>query len=485
MKLYNTLTKKIEEFKPLKPDFVRLYDCGPTVYFYAQIGNMWRYLISDFLRRTLEYNGYQVKQVMNITDVGHLTEDDLLAADTGEDKMEVAAKKEKKTPKEIADFYTAAFFKDRERLNMLKPHLTPKATEHIEAMIKLIKILEEKGYAYWAGEKYFVYDISKFKDYGKLSGKKIEELKSGARLEPVPGKKNPFDFALWIKDPKHLMHWDSPWGVGYPGWHIECSAMAMEYLGPTLDIHTGGEDNIFPHHENEIAQSEAATGKPFSRFWLHIRHNLVDGQKMSKSKGNFYLLQDLVDKGFDPLAYRYLCLTAHYRKNLNFTWEGLKSAAISLNKLRELVASWRNEKGRKTLTEEDERKVAQYKEEFLAAINQDLNFPQALAVAWQLAKSSVSSQEKLDLILDFDQVLGLKLSEVKAGSQLEYAAPKSGINIYSNFSLSPATVSRIDTREIARQGDDFSTADEIRKEIEKTEKVKIKDTPAGTVVKKQ
>jgi cysteinyl-tRNA synthetase len=464
MRLYNTLTKKIEEFKPLKPDFVRLYDCGPTVYMFAHIGNMWRYIISDLLRRTLEYNGYQVKQVMNITDVGHLTEDDL-AADTGEDKMELAAEKEKKTPKEIADFYTADFFKDRERLNMLKPHLTPKATEHIEAMIKLIKILEEKGYAYWAGEKYFVYDISKFKDYGKLSGKKIEELKSGARLEPVPGKKNPFDFALWIKDPKHLMHWDSPWGVGYPGWHIECSAMAMEYLGPTLDIHTGGEDNIFPHHENEIAQSEAATGKPFSRFWLHIRHNLVDGQKMSKSKGNFYLLQDLVDKGFDPLAYRYLCLTAHYRKNLNFTWEGLKSAAISLNKLRELVASWRNEKGRKTLTEEDERKVAQYKEEFLAAINQDLNLPQALAVAWQLAKSSVSSQEKLDLILDFDQVLGLKLGEV------------------IRLEIPEELKAMVQKRESFRKEGKWQEADIIRKEIEKAG-FKIEDTEEGFEIKR-
>ena len=278
IKLYNTLTKKIDDFKPLKTDFVRQYDCGPTVYFYAHIGNMWRYVISDLLRRVLEYNGYQVKQVMNITDVGHLTEDDL-AADTGQDKMEVAAKKEKKTPQQIAEFYTQTFLKDIDRLNILRPHVMPKATEHISSMIKIINLLEKKGYAYWAGDKYFVYDISKFKNYGKLSGKKLDELKAGSRLEPVPGKRNPFDFALWIKDPKHLMHWDSPWGVGYPGWHIECSAMSMEYLGSTLDVHTGGEDNIFPHHENEIAQSEAATGKQFVRYWVHIRHNFVNGQK--------------------------------------------------------------------------------------------------------------------------------------------------------------------------------------------------------------
>ncbi len=453
IKLYNTLTKKKEEFKPLKPDFVRLYDCGPTVYMYAHIGNMWRYIFSDLLRRILEYNGYKVKQVMNITDVGHLTEDDL-AADTGRDKMEVAVKKERKTPAEIADFYTKAFFKDTQRLNILRPHVVPKATEHIESMIQMIKTLEEKGYAYWAGKKYFVYNISKFKNYGQLSGKKLEELKLGSRLEPVPGKRNPFDFALWVKDPKHLMHWNSPWGVGYPGWHIECSAMSMKYLGQTLDIHTGGEDNIFPHHENEIAQSEAATGKKFGRFWLHVRHNLVDGVKMSKSKGNFYVLQNLIDKGYDPLAFRYLCLTVHYRKNLNFTWQSLESAQKALNKLRQQVSQWK--KGKEG--------VPEFEKKFLTAANDDLNLPQALAVAWDLLKSDYSDSAKKTSLLKFDKVLGLGLSEYRA------------------VKIPDKVKELVKKREELRKQEKWQEADKIRKEIEKLG-WQIEDTAEGTKLK--
>lgn len=435
---------------------MRMYDCGPTVYFYAHIGNMWRYIISDLLRRTLEYNGLKVKQVMNITDVGHLTEDDL-AQDTGEDKMEVAAKKEKKTPKQIAQFYTEAFFKDRERLNMLKPHLIPKATEHIQEMIKVIKILEKKGYAYWAGEKYFVFDISKFKDYGKLSGKKIEDLKVGARLEPIKEKKNPFDFALWIKDPKHLMHWNSPWGVGYPGWHIECSAMSMKYLGETLDIHTGGEDNIFPHHENEIAQSEAATGKPFVRFWFHVRHNLVNGEKMSKSKGNFFILQNLIDKGFDPLAFRYLCLTCHYRKNLNFTWKSLEGAQQALKRLRQQVAQW----GKPGVG------CADFEERFLKAINDDLNMSKALAIVWDLVKSDYPASAKKATILKIDQVLGLGL--VKQ-AKVEVKIPQEIRDLAAQ-------------REALRKQEKWQEADKIRQEIKKAG-FWVEDTSKGAKIKK-
>jgi cysteinyl-tRNA synthetase len=460
IKLYNTLTRKIEEFKPLKSDFVRMYDCGPTVYMYAHIGNMWRYIISDLLRRTLEYDSYKVKQVMNITDVGHLTEDDL-AADTGEDKMEVAAKKEKKTPQQIAGFYTQAFLKDTERLNILRPHIIPKATEHIISMIRIIEVLEKKGYAYWAGDKYFVYDISKFKNYGKLSGKNLKELKAGSRLEPVPGKKNPFDFALWIKDPKHLMRWDSPWGVGYPGWHIECSAMSMKYLGPTLDIHTGGEDNIFPHHENEIAQSEAATGKKFVRFWVHIRHNLVDGAKMSKSKGNFYILQDLIDKGYDPLAFRYLCLTVHYRKNLNFTWKALKGARSAYEKLVEMVKGWKVG-GRKTISPGDPEKIQKFRRKFQDKLSDDLNVPEALAVVWQMAKSDIPDPDKLDLILDFDKVLGLRLAAQAEGK-----------------TIIPKEIKKlIAEREELRKQNKWQEADEVRKKIEKLG-WKIEDTEKG------
>lgn len=467
IKLYNTLTKKIEEFKPLRSDFVRMYDCGPTVYFYAHIGNMWRYIISDLLRRTLEYNGDKVRQVMNITDVGHLTEDDL-AADTGEDKMVTAAKEEKKTPAQIAEFYTQAFFQDRERLNLLAPHVIPKATEHIQEMVDLIKILEKKGYTYWAGDKYFVYEISKFKNYGKLSGKKLDQLRAGVRLEPIKEKRHPFDFALWIKDPKHLMHWDSPWGVGYPGWHLECSAMAMKYLGPTLDIHSGGEDNIFPHHENEIAQSEAATGEPFVRYWVHIRHNLVDGQKMSKSKGNYYLLQDLIDKGFDPLAFRYLCLTAHYRTNLNFSWDSLKAAASALEKLRRVVQELQGKgQERSTLSQEGLEKTEKYREKFLAAINHDLKMPEALAVVWELIKSNISSYDKLDLLLDFDQVLGLDLA---AQTKVEMKAPKE-ITVL------------IKKRELLREQGKWQEADEVRKKMEALGWL-IEDTPGGPKVRK-
>lgn len=454
LKLYNTLTKKKEEFKPLKSDYVRQYDCGPTVYWYAHIGNMWRYLISDFLRRTLEYNGYQVKQVMNITDVGHLTEDDL-AADTGEDKMAVAAKREKKTPQQIASFYTQTFFKDTKRLNILRPQVVPKATEHIKEMIELVKKLEKKGYAYWAGDKYFVYDIAKFKDYGKLSGKKLDELQSGARLEAVPGKRNPFDFALWIKDPQHLMRWPSPWGVGYPGWHLECSAMSMKYLGPTLDIHTGGEDNIFPHHENEIAQSEAATGKQFVRYWLHVRHNLVDGKKMSKSKGNFFVLQDLIDKSYDPLAFRYLCLTVHYRKNLNFTWQSLEGAEKSLNKLRQQIGEWPISK----------KTISEFEKKFQGAINNDLDLPQALAVVWDLVKSNYPEEEKKATLLKFDQVLGLKLEEFKP------------------VKPSKKVAELVEEREKLREEKKWQEADKVRKKAAKLG-WQIEDTNQGPKLRK-
>lgn len=454
LKLYNTLTKKKEEFKPLKSDYVRQYDCGPTVYWYAHIGNMWRYLISDFLRRTLKYNGYQVKQVMNITDVGHLTEDDL-AADTGEDKMAVAAKREKKTPQQIASFYTQAFFKDTKRLNILRPQVVPKATEHIKEMIELVKKLEKKGYAYWAGDKYFVYDIAKFKDYGKLSGKKLDELQSGARLEAVPGKRNPFDFALWIKDPQHLMRWPSPWGVGYPGWHLECSAMSMKYLGPTLDIHTGGEDNIFPHHENEIAQSEAATGKQFVRYWLHVRHNLVDGKKMSKSKGNFFVLQDLIDKSYDPLAFRYLCLTVHYRKNLNFTWQSLEGAEKALNKLRQQIGKWPISK----------KTISEFEKKFQGAINNDLDLPQALAVVWDLVKSNYPEEEKKATLLKFDQVLGLKLEEFKP------------------VKPSKKVAELVEEREKLREEKKWQEADKVRKKAAKLG-WQIEDTNQGPKLRK-
>jgi cysteinyl-tRNA synthetase len=456
--LYNTLSRKKEKFVPLKDDFVRMYDCGPTVYWYAHIGNMWRYLASDFLRRVLEYNGYKVKQVMNITDVGHLTEDDLLAADTGEDKMELAAKREKKTVWEIAEFYTKAYFKDRRSLNILDPAVTCKATEHIPEMIKLIQVLEEKGYAYRLPDR-ICFDVSKFKDYGKLSGKKLEELRVGVRLEPIPGKRNPYDFSLWILDEKHLMKWDSPWGVGYPGWHIECSAMSMKYLGEQLDIHSGGEDNVFPHHENEIAQSEAATGKQFVRFWFHVRFNQVNGRKMSKSKGTLLLLSDLIKRGFEPLAYRYLCLTSHYRSKLNFTFAGLAAAQKALNKMRFIFLGIKEAKGKRDLA--GERK---YKLKFLQLVNDDVGTPQALGLTWRmLADSSLPDISKKYLLLDFDKIFGLRLDQY-------------------HFKVTKKVSQLVKEREKLRSQGKFAEADKVREKIAE-EGFTVEDTAEGSIVK--
>ncbi len=447
IRFYNTSTRRKEIFEPLKPDFVRMYDCGPTVYWYAHIGNMWRYMMSDLIRRVLEFNGYQVKQVMNITDVGHLTDEDL-AADTGEDKMEVAARREKKTPQEIAEFYTQTFLKDLDSLNIQRPHVMPKATDHIPEMIALIQRLEEKGYVYRAGN-YVVFDISKFPDYSKLSGKNLDELRAGARLEPVEGKKNPFDFALWIVDPQHLMRWDSPWGVGYPGWHIECSVMSMKYLGEQLDIHTGGEDNIFPHHENEIAQSEAATGKQFVKYWLHAGFLQVEGKKMSKSLENLYRLDDLMERGFVPSAFRYLCLTAHYRTPLNFTWDGLGAAQNALKRLREFARGVSAPSGQ--AMPEVGSAVAIWRERFLAAANDDLNMPQALAVVWDLVKSARADTSLLPiaygLLQDWDKVLGLNL---------DYAPAETIPQVLKQL---------VEERERHRQEDHFDEADQIRQKI--------------------
>ncbi len=456
--LYNTMSRRREEFQPLKNDYVRIYDCGPTVYDYAHIGNLWRYLASDFLRRILEYNGYRVKQVMNITDVGHLTEDDLLAADTGEDKMEVAARREKKTPLQVAAYYTKAYFRDRRALNILDPHVVPKATEHIGEMIKIIQGLEKRGYAYHLPDR-ICYDVKKFKNYGRLSGTNLGQLRVGARLEPIKGKKNPYDFSLWILDPHHLMKWNSPWGVGYPGWHIECSAMSMKYLGPQLDIHSGGEDNIFPHHENEIAQSEAYTGKRFVHYWFHVRHNLVDGQKMSKSKGNFYRLADLEKRGYEPLAYRYLALTNHYRKPLNFTFSALAAAQKALQKMRLLVWQWRQET---EPAQKLSRTAHRWQQKFLAAINNDVGTPQGLSIAWQVISSNLPVAEKLALVLDFDRVFGLKLGEWR-------------------LQVPPEIKKLAQEREKWRREGEYQKADQLRIELAK-KGWEVQDRPRGPLL---
>lgn len=333
----DTMSGKVRVFEPLEEGHVRMYHCGPTVYDYAHIGNFRAFLLADLLRRLFEFHGYEVHQVMNITDVGHMTVD---TEDAGEDKMAAAAQREGRGPEQIARFYEEAFFEDLDALGIRRADRYPRASEHVTDMVGLAQALYEKGFAYQEGDT-VLYDISKYPEYGRLSHKRIEDLQAGAggRLteEMLAGKRNPGDFRLWKVDPDHVLQWESPWGPGYPGWHLECSVMARKYLGDTLDIHTGGEDNIFPHHESERAQIEPITGKPFVRYWLHNRHLMCEGTKMSKSLGNFYTVRGLLDEGFDPIAIRYLLISAHYRAPLNFTREGLKGAWECINRIRNFV----------------------------------------------------------------------------------------------------------------------------------------------------
>ncbi len=479
LKLYNSLTKQKEKFVALaeeksKIKKVTMYNCGPTVYDYVHIGNLRSFLIADLLRRYLEFSGYKVKQVMNITDVGHMTSD----AEAGEDKLEVAAKREKKSPREIADFFTKAFFDDIEKVNIQKAWKYPKATDHIKEMIKIIEKLLKNGYAYKVnGSVYF--DLSKFSAYGKLSGNTVQDLLAGARVEVVSEKKNPYDFALWIENPKHVMQWKAPWSIvaGYPGWHLECSAMSMKYLGETIDIHTGGEDNKFPHHECEIAQSEGATGKQFARCWLHVRHLLVNGEKMSKSKGNFYTLENILEKGYSPRAVRYLLLSTHYRDSLNFTFEGLKAAETALQRLDETwtklnEAKAKNGKGGSDLTQAIKRARA----EFGAALDEDLNISGALAavfnfirqinsaIAGGISKKEIAAAK--NLLLEMDGVLGFGLQKIK----------KEKISLEIKNLLAK--------REQARKNKDWAKADEARKEIEGAGYV-VEDTADGQKLKKK
>lgn len=468
LKLYNTLTKKKEIFKPLKKGIVTLYNCGLTVYDYAHIGNLRAFTFADILRRHLEYNGFKVRQVMNFTDVGHMFED----VDIGEDKMEAAAKKEKKDPWAIADFYIKVFLEDSKTMNFEEPTVRPKATDHIQEMIDLVQKLIRKGYAYVVnGSAYF--DVAKFKDYGKLSGNTIEKLKLGAggRVEFNPDKKNQFDFALWINDPKHIMNWKSPWcEKGYPGWHIECSVMAIKYLGKTIDIHTGGVDNLFPHHENEIAQSEAATGKKFVNYWLHNEHLLVEGGRMSKSLGNFYTLRDLLAKGYDPKAVRYLLMSTHYRQQLNFTFEGLEAAKNALDRLvnfvRRLMDADGSGCGEKigALTNDAQRR-------FEEAMDDDLNISVALAALFDFVRevnklldnnvlSKEEAEEVCELMMKIDRVLGV-IGEIKRKENL----PKEAEEL-------------IRKREEARKAKNWEAADKIREQL-RSIGIIIEDTPQG------
>ena len=458
--LYNTLTNRKEEFVPVEPGKVKMYNCGPTVYMYAHIGNFRSFMLADLLRRYFEYKGYEVDQVMNITDVGHLTSD----ADEGEDKLEKAARTEKKDPWQIAEFYTHAFFQDIDALNIRRANVYPRATEHVEDMIETVKTLIANGHAYEVNGCVY-YDVTSFADYGKLSGNTLEELNAGARLEVNPDKKNPQDFSLWVTDPKHVMKWESPWGVGYPGWHLECSTMSQKYLGDTIDIHTGGEDNIFPHHECEIAQSEGATGKPFVKYWLHARFLLVDGRKMSKSLGNFYTLRELLEKGLDPMAIRYTLLASHYRQQLNFTFDAVEASAGAIKRLKEFVANMEAATGDGE-NPEVEKRIEEVEADFEATMDNDLNIAGALGHVFDFVRdvnkldvSAASGARAAAVIRKFDTVVGV-LPERREES------------------LDADVEALIAEREAARKAKDFASADAIRADLA-AQGIVLKDTPDG------
>ncbi|MDP6112615.1 MAG: cysteine--tRNA ligase [Planctomycetota bacterium] len=460
IQFYNTLTNQKEDFESIEPGKVKMYNCGPTVYSFAHIGNFRAYVFADILRRYLEYKGLEVEQVMNITDVGHLTDD----ADEGEDKMVAAAGREGKDPWQIADFYSDAFFEDSERLKIQRAMVYPKATDHVEQMIRMIETLMEKGVAYTSNNCVY-YDIGQFPEYGSLSGNSLEALQAGARIEVNPDKRNPLDFALWITDESHLMKWDSPWGIGYPGWHIECSAMSMSHLAESIDIHTGGEDNIFPHHECEIAQSEGATGKQFVKYWMHARYLLVDGGKMSKSKGNFYTLRDLLDKGYDAEAVRYELLSTHYRQQLNFTLNGIEAAGRSVTRLRDFLRSLDD-----ASAPEDNPEVKPLTDKMLAdfeaAMDDDLNISLALASIFDFVRdinrveiSPADASIVRDAIKKIDHVIAvIAVEEELLDEEIERL---------------------LEERVQARKDKNFARSDEIRDSL-KDQGIILEDTPQGT-----
>ena len=463
VKLYNTLTKQKSDFVPLNGNEVRIYSCGPTVYSYAHIGNFRTYIFMDNLRRMLEYNGYTLKHVMNITDVGHLESD----SDEGEDKMEKAAKKENKSPYEIAEFYTKAFFKDMEKLHIERPEIIAKATEHIPDMLEFAKEIVKNGYGYETSTAIY-FDVSKLDKYPVLSNRNIEEQIAGARVDVDPEKRNPYDFAIWIKAPKnHIMKWDSPWGLSYPGWHLECSAMSRKYLGEEFDIHTGGVDHIPTHHENEIAQSKGAFGKIPAKIWMHVEFLQIDGGKMSKSLGNVYTISQLEEKGIEALAYKLFCYTAHYRTKLNFTFEGAAASQKALNRLREAFVKHNN--GNDNV---DDELIQKSKNKFLDAINDDLNMPLAMSTVWELARNDLKSKKISDLLLDFDRVLGLDLKNSE-----KYLEEQNKVELPDEIA------DLLEKRKKARKEKNWQLSDEIR-DVLKEKGYIVKDTKEGMTVEK-
>lgn len=459
MKFYNTLTRSKDEFTPLEDNTVRIYTCGPTVYNYAHIGNLRTYIFMDLLRRALISNGYNLRHVMNITDVGHLVSD----ADEGEDKMVKASREQQKSPWEIAEFYTKAFLRDISRLNIGKPEIVVRATDHIDDMIDFVRRLVERGRAYETSDGIY-YDIGQFPEYGMLSGLNLDEQQAGARVEVNTEKRHPADFTVWIKAPKeHIMQWPSPWGMGYPGWHIECSAMGLRYLGEYFDIHTGGVDHIPIHHENEIAQTCGLFGHPAAKFWLHGEFMLVDGGKMSKSLGNVYTVDNLAERGYDPLDFRYFCLNAHYRQKLNFTFAGMDSAKKSLANLRAALDSHRNAE------DGAQPDLEGYKREFADAVNDDLNIPRALGILWNMLRGEAKSKAVYRAALEMDRVLGLDLDRVPEEQPTDDFTPEEKAEIEA----------MIAARTAAKKAKNYAEADRIRAELA-SRGIVLTDTKDGT-----
>ena len=453
LRLFDTYTRSVRDFEPLHPPLVGLYTCGPTVYDYAHIGNLRTYIFEDILRRVLELNGYTVKHVMNITDVGHLVSD----ADEGEDKMEKGSVRTGKSAWEIASLYTAAFQDDLRQLNILEPTIWCKATEHIPEQIDLIRCIEAKGYTYRTSDGIY-FDTSQLNDYGYLARLDVTGLQAGARID-LGEKRHITDFALWKFSPsgqKRQMEWDSPWGIGFPGWHIECSAMSAKYLGDFFDIHCGGEDHIAVHHPNEIAQTQACHGTRLANFWMHGYFLQLDDAKMAKSAGGFLRIQTLIGRGYDPLAYRLFCLSAHYRAKLNFNWESLDGAATALQRLRLAAYEW-GEPG--VLAES-------FADRFRVYVNDDLNMPRALALTWELVKSDLPASAKKATLMYFDQIFGLRLAEWQP----------------AGVAVSAEVTALVKQRDQARTQKRWQDADALRRQIIAAG-YDVEDTPQGSRIR--
>ncbi|PIR61582.1 MAG: cysteine--tRNA ligase [Candidatus Pacebacteria bacterium CG10_big_fil_rev_8_21_14_0_10_44_11] len=472
MRLYNTLSRSIENVEPVSPAQLGLYACGFTVYDYTHLGHLRKYTMDDILIKTLRHAGYLVKFVQNVTDVGHLASD----ADTGEDKLEKGAKKYGKNVWDIAHQFEDYFWRSMDLMGNARPDVSCRATEHIESQLAMVRKLEAKGFTYVIEGDGVYFDTSKIDDYGKLAHLDIEHLKEGARVEMVLGKRNPTDFALWkFERPgeNRVMIWPSPWAErSFPGWHIECSAMSSEYLGEQFDIHTGGIDHIPVHHTNEIAQAEAASGKkPFVRYWVHHNFLRVNGEKMSKSLGNFFTIDDLLKKGLHPLALRLLFLTTHYRSEMNFTWEAVKGMQRTYRRLIEQILQFRAERERTTLSEDKLAKINTYRQRFFTALENDLATPEAISILWEVAKSNIPGPDKYDLIIEFDEVLSLGLRT--AEKILTELGSDSRSVVEADL---PTEVKQLlDQRQAARVQQDWPTADTLRKKLEELG-YQLKDT---------